>query len=77
MMSHFETKNILDNKQGGFRKEHSTTNSTAKFVNDIYKAMHDGMITIAVFIDLRKAFDTVTRCYKRRKAEVYVTRSGM
>ena len=59
MMAHFENNSLLDQRQGGFRKNHSTTDTTIKFVNDIYEALNLGQITIAVFIDLRKAFDTV------------------
>ena len=57
--SHIEANELLDPKQGGSRKDHSTTDTSVKFLNDIYTAMNDGNITIAVFIDLRKAFDTV------------------
>ena len=37
MISHFEANLILDNRQGGFRERHSTTDTSLKFVNDIYK----------------------------------------
>ena len=59
LMSHCENNFLLDKNQGGFRKNHSTTNLTVNFLNDIYSAMNDGQLTLAVFIDLRKAFDTV------------------
>ena len=31
-----ENNNILDNRQGGFRPKHSTSNTTATFIDDIY-----------------------------------------
>ena len=39
--SHCEINNILDARQGGFRPKHSTCITTAKFLDDIYKAMND------------------------------------
>ena len=54
-----EINNLLDNRQGGFRPNHSTISTTAFFINDIYSAMNDNKTAIAVFIDEMKAFDTV------------------
>ena len=54
-----EQNNILDNRQGGFRPDHSTISTTSRFLNDIYKAMNTNKITISVYIDAMKAFDTV------------------
>ena len=59
-LSYFlEEKNLLDTKQGGFRPNHSTTNTAVDFTEDIYCNMNRGEITAAVFVDLRKAFDIV------------------
>ena len=54
-----EFHNYLDVNQGGFRKNHSTTDTAVNFLNDIYCALNEDKFTIAVYIDLRKAFDTV------------------
>ena len=43
----------------GFRKEHSTAVILLKLKDDILKAMKKGEITLAVFTDYSKAFDTV------------------
>ena len=59
IMSFFDTNNILCNKQNGFRPNHSTTNSIVDLTNDIYKEINDKNVTLAAFIDLKKAFDTV------------------
>ena len=37
----FETNKILNPNQGGFRKNQSTTNTTAKFLNTIYEAINN------------------------------------
>ena len=66
-----DQNNILDSRQGGFRKGHSTTDTTVNFVNDLYSAINDEKVTIAVYIDLRKAFDTVNHQILCRKMENY------
>ena len=45
--------------QTGFRKGHSTATTLLKFKDDITKAMKKGEITLAIFADYSKAFDTV------------------
>ena len=59
IMEHLEVNNLLDPKQGGFRANHSTTNTISKFTENIYKGINEGELTIAPYIDLKKAFDTV------------------
>ena len=57
--NHCNTNKLLDKRQGGFRPNHSTTSTTAYFINDLYKAINEKQVSIAVFIDAMKAFDTV------------------
>ena len=68
---HCETYNILDERQGGFRPNHSTCKTTAYFINDIYKAMNDNNILIATNIDAMKAFNTVNHNILLKKIERY------
>jgi retron-type reverse transcriptase len=50
---------VLNSNQSGFRKSHST-NTTLLDVSDyILHHMNDGKVTAAIFLDLKKAFDTV------------------
>ena len=57
---HFlEMNNLLDHNQGGFRPNRSTINTVAKMTDMIFNAMNNKEITVAAFIDFRKAFDTV------------------
>ena len=51
--------NILNENQGGFRKNHSTISTVASFTDELYDAMNNKKFSLAVFIDLSKAFDTV------------------
>ena len=58
-MSFFEKNNLISNMQNGFRKNRSTLSSIVDFTSDIYKSINNKEITLAAFIDLKKAFDTV------------------
>ena len=51
--------NVLSEAQSGFRKNHSTISALLKVTDDWFNAIDRGLFTGAVFIDLRKAFDTV------------------
>ena len=51
--------NILSPYQCGFRKCHSTEFAALSFADTVRRNMDQGMLTGAVFIDFRKAFDTV------------------
>ena len=59
VMIRFERNHLLECQQGGFRKNHSTMDTIAKFTNDVFNGTNNKEITIACFIDLAKAFDTV------------------
>ena len=55
----FEEDSVLDEREGGFSSGHCTTSTIAKLTDDLYHAINKRETTIATFIDLRKAFDTV------------------
>ena len=59
VISFIEEKGLLNQNQGGFRKNKSTISTTAKFIDDILLGMNDKQYTVAAFIDLKKAFDTI------------------
>ena len=59
IMEHLETHNLLSTYQFGFRKHRSTELATVCFLDEIRKAMDNGMITGAIYVDLSKAFDKV------------------
>ena len=54
-----EENKFLSNYQGGFRKGFSTTATIADLTDDLYLNVNKGLTTLASFIDLKKAFDTV------------------
>ena len=54
-----EEKNILFENQFGFRQNHGTTLALITLVNKIVTAMNRNEKTLGIFLDFRKAFDTV------------------
>jgi hypothetical protein len=59
LVSFLNLNNLLSTSQYGFRKEHSTIHPLTKFLNFITKAFNDREHCVAIFCDLRKAFDMV------------------
>ena len=57
--NYLETNNLLNPKQGGFRKNHSTITTVANFTNDLFHNINNNEHSIATFIDMSKAFDVV------------------
>ena len=58
-LNYFENNNFISTNQGGFRPNHSTIDTVGAFTDDIFDGINDKKFTIAAFIDLKKAFDTV------------------
>ena len=59
LMNFLNSNNLLYLRQYGFRKNMSTSMAIMELVENITNAMDNGKFTIGVFIDLKKAFDTV------------------
>ena len=55
----WEENKFLSSNQGGFRKNHSTVSTIADLTDDLFCQINEGNTTIAAFVNLRKAFDTV------------------
>ena len=55
----FENHSLLDPNQGGFRINNSTINSIANCLDNIYEAINDKQLSLAVYVNFSKAFDTV------------------
>ena len=61
MMKFVDRYDILSNLQYGFRKAKSTTQAIFKLVSDLLNTFNKKYYTIALFLDLSKAFDTINR----------------
>ena len=59
LLNFIDTNNILYDNQFGFRKNHSTTHAIITLVERVSKALDTGKIVVGVYLDLKKAFDTV------------------
>ena len=60
LYEYFNSNNLLAEQQYGFRSNHSTEYATIKFVDHISKEMESGNTPAALYIDLSKAFDTLS-----------------
>ena len=60
LQAYLQENCLLSPFQSGFRKNHSTQAAVTYFCDNIYRSMDSGKLTGALFIDLRKAFDTVS-----------------
>ena len=63
--------NLMSKFQSGFRKGFSTERAITYFVDNIRKNMDNGLLAGAVFIDLKKAFDTVDQELLLNKLHLY------
>ena len=59
LYSFLSTNKVLYESQYGFRSNHSTIHAVCELVEDILKGYEEKEHTLAVFIDLSKAFDTI------------------
>ena len=59
LKDYIETNNIFCNQQYGFRENHSTTYLMLDLIDKIYDSKSNGQVPAIIFLDIKKAFDTV------------------
>ena len=72
---YLEENNLLSKNQFGFRTRSSTQHAVTKFSDSIRLNMDKGLMTGAIFIDLRKVFDTVDHACLLSKLIIYGIRN--
>ena len=59
LLKYLSENSILYEKQFGFQTSHSIEHAILLLVNQLYQLFDESKFTLGIFIDLRKAFDTV------------------
>ena len=70
-MNYLEQHNLLPKCQFGYRRKRSTEHAITLFTDQIRKAMDKGQMTGAIFVDLSKAFDTISHASVINKLPSY------
>ena len=66
-----ERNEILSDNQYGFRSKHSTSLALIDLVEELTNSIDNKSIAIGIFIDLKKAFDTIDHDLLLKKLEHY------
>ena len=59
MYSFFSRFNLFSNSQFGFRKGHSTSHANCLLIDRITAAFEKKLLTLGIFLDLSKTFNTI------------------
>ena len=62
---------LLSNNQYGFRNKRSTSQALLHLIEKLTKSLDNKTITVGVFIDFKKAFDTIDHSLLLNKLEYY------
>ena len=71
LVSFFARHSIITPHQYGFLKSRSTEDAIAKLVDFLYDSLNNKYYALGIFVDFRKAFDTVNHVILLRKLEKY------
>ena len=76
LMDYLEKHNLITPYQFGYRKNQSTNDAATILVDDIREMVDNGQLVGAVFIDLSKAFDTLSHDMMLEKLSSYGIQNG-
>ena len=76
LMHFFISNNIISDNQFGFLKQISTEDAILKLVESLYESLNAKLNCINIFIDFKKAFDTINHSILLKKMEAYGIRGS-
>ena len=71
LYKHLNDNNLISKFQSGFRPGHSTITAFIQMCDNWYENMNNGKLTGVVFIDIRKAFDSIDHAILLQKLAYY------
>ena len=71
LFEYLSENSILYEKLFVFQTSHSTEHAILLLVNQLYQSFDENKFTFGIFIDLKKAFDTVDHKFLTKKLELY------
>ena len=71
IVDYFESNKLFASQQSEFRRNYSCETSIVSVLNDWNDSLDKNKIVIAVFLDLKRAFETINRTLLLRKLHLY------